>query len=353
MTLSDALISIPTFQQTAANTARLRQDRLTKPSGSLGRLEELSIQIAGITAKSLPSVDPAVVFVYAADHGVAAQGVSAYPAEVTAQMVLNYAAGGAVINVLARQINASLVVTDVGVAHDFPLSLPIGHRKVRRGTADWTVEPAMTEDEALQALEIGFDTFQSQESVGLAIVGEMGIGNTATAAALTAALTGASPRDVTGRGTGLDPAGVERKIAAVEAGLARLRPGLAPLRILTEIGGLEIAAMVGTIVAAAASRTPVLLDGFISTCAGLLASRLAPGVSEYLIAGHRSPENGHSVLLDTLKLTPLLDLGLRLGEASGAALAVPLIRASVAVLGEVATFDEAGVSDREDSPPQA
>lgn len=338
---------IPPFDQTAADAARARQDRLTKPTGSLGRLEDLTVRLAGIQGKTIPDVDPAAIFVYAADHGVAGRGVSAYPAEVTAQMVLNYAHGGAVINTLAAQIGATLYVADVGVAGDFAPDLPIRHSKVRRGTADWTQEPAMTIAEARQSLAAGYAQFGEAGPVGIALVGEMGIGNTTTAAALAAALTGRPPVDVVGRGTGVDTAGLVRKLTAIERGLAR-RQGLTdPLETLAALGGLEIAAMAGTMLAAASQRVPILLDGFIATVAALVAARINPAIGPYLIAAHRSPEPGHAVLLECLGLTPLLDLGLRLGEASGAAFALPLVRLAVAVLRDVATFEEAGVSEKE------
>jgi len=341
---------IPPFDRAAAEAARARQDRLTKPAGSLGRLEDLAIQLAGIQGKAVPDVDPAAIFVYAADHGVAARGVSAYPAEVTAQMVLNYARGGAVINTLAAQIGAQLYVADVGVAEDFPPELAIRHGKVRRGTADWTGGPAMTVAEARQSLAAGYALFGEAGTVGIVLVGEMGIGNTTTAAALAAALTGCAPVDIVGRGTGVDAAGLVRKLTTIERGLARHRDLTDPLETLAALGGLEIAAMVGTMLAAASHRVPILLDGFIATVAALTAARLDPAILPYFIGAHRSPEPGHAVLLGSLGLTPLLDLGLRLGEASGAAFALPLVRLAVAVLRDVATFDEAGVSDKEERP---
>lgn len=338
---------IPPFDQAAAEAARARQNRLTKPAGSLGRLEDLTVQLAGIQGKTIPDVDPAVLFVYAADHGVAARGVSAYPAEVTAQMVQNYARGGAVINTLAAQVNAKLYVADVGVAGDFAPDLPIRHSKVRHGTADWTQGPAMTIEEARQSLAVGLRLFGEAGPVGIALVGEMGIGNTTTAAALAAALTGQPAVDVVGRGTGVDTAGLVRKLTTIERGLARHRNLTDPLETLAALGGLEIAAMTGTMLAAASRRVPILLDGFIVTVAALVAAKLDPAVRPYLIAAHLSPEPGHAVLLESLGLTPLLDLGLRLGEASGAAFALPLVRLAVAVLRDVATFDEAGVSEKE------
>lgn len=337
---------IPPLDTAAAEAATRRQDVLTKPTGSLGRLEALSIRLAAMTGVVSPDLSPALIAVFAADHGVAANGVSAYPREVTAQMVYNYARGGAVINTLARSVGAELVVVDAGVAEDLSPTLQIVHRKVRRGTADWTREPAMTPQETRQAIGIGAEIVTRQR-VGLLAVGEMGIGNTTTAAALAAALTEAPVEALIGRGTGVDDAGLERKRAAVAAGLARLTPGLAPIDILGELGGLEIAAMTGAILAAARRRIPVILDGFISTCAALAAEAISPGAKDYLIASHRSQERGHQVLLETLGLEPLLDLGLRLGEGSGAALAIPIVRASRDVLRDVATFDQAGVSDRD------
>ena len=337
---------IPPFDQAAAGAARARQDRLTKPTGSRGRLEDLTVQIAGIQGKPIPDVDPAAIFVFAADHGISALGVSAYPAEVTAQMVLNFARGGAVINTLAAQIGARLYVADVGVAGDFAPDLPIRHSKVQRGTADWTEGPAMTSAEARAALAVGQRLFEEAGPVGIALVGEMGIGNTTTAAALAAVLTGRPPVDVVGRGTGVDAAGLVRKLTIIERGLARHGRLTDPMETLAALGGLEIAALTGTMLAAASQRVPVLLDGFITTVAALVAAKIDPAVRPYLIAAHRSPEPGHDVLLEALGLTPLLDLGLRLGEASGAAFALPLVRLAVAVLRDVATFDEAGVSDK-------
>ena len=341
-----AFAPIPAFDQEAADSAHARQNRLTKPTGSLGRLEDLTIQLAGIQGRTLPEVDPAVIFIYAADHGIAAQGVSAYPAEVTAQMVYNFARGGAVINKLATQLHAQLIVTDVGVAADFPPDLSIYHHKIRPGTSDWTEGSAMTVAEAYQAMGVGQRLLNETEAIGIALVGEMGIGNTTTAAALAAALTGKRPVDLVGRGTGVDSAGLVRKLTAIEKGLAQHQALTDTLEILAALGGLEIAAMTGTILAAAARRVPILLDGFIATTAALVAVKIDPAVRPYLIAGHRSPEPGHTVLLETLELTPLLDLGLRLGEASGAALSLPLIRAAVTILRDVATFEEASVANK-------
>jgi|SRR5579883_1958944 len=354
--LEDLIARIPEFDEGSATAARKRQDRLTKPTGSLGRLEELSVQIAGIKGEALPSVEPPAVFVFAADHGVARnQAVSAYPVEVTAQMVYNFAREGAVITVLSRQIGARVVVIDVGVASDLPAELPVQHFKVRPGTGDWTCEPAMSKQEAVDAIEAGARCVfaEAERGVGIACIGEMGIGNTTTAAALAAAYLGLAPKDLVGRGTGVDDQGLERKIEAVRAGLAchadTLQSG-DPLVILAALGGLEIAAMTGAMLASASIRAPILVDGFISSVAALVAVRLAPAAGPFLIASHRSVEKGHRLVLERLCLTPLLDLGMRLGEASGAALAIPIVRAALAVLKETATFEEAGVSDKEALP---
>jgi len=345
------LPTIPALDRAAIDAARARQNRLTKPLGSLGALEDLGIRIAGMTGVCPPSTDAlgnAVIYVFAADHGVARRGVSAYPPEVTAQMVLNYARGGAVINSLARQMDATLTVTDVGVDFDFPIDLPINHAKVRKSSRDWSTEPAMTASETEAALTAGYDIVMAEKELGLMVVGEMGIGNTATAAALVSALLGLPAADITGRGTGVEGEALANKKRVVAEAVVRLPKDLPAIEVLSQVGGLEIAAMAGAIIAAASRRVPVLVDGFISTCAALVADRLAPGVRHYLIASHRSHEAGHAAVLDALGLQPLLDLGMRLGEASGGALAIPLVRAAVNVLANVATFDEAGVSDRPD-----
>lgn len=347
MAINLASTVIPPFSAEAARAATDRQGRLTKPTGSLGRLEELSIKLAGMTGVVSPDLSPALIAVFAADHGVTEQQISPYPREVTAQMVYNYARGGAVINALARNAAAELVVVDVGVAADLPGDLPIVHRKVRQGTGDWTVESAMTLDEAEQALMVGADLVRQRPELGLLAVGEMGIGNTTTASVLSAAFTHFSVDLLVGRGAGIDDLGLQRKRDAVAAGLARLKGDPSPMTILAEVGGLEIAAMTGAIIAAAERRIPIVLDGFISTCAAVAAVAMCRPVRDYLIASHRSEETGHRILLETLKLQPLLQLGMRLGEGSGAALAIPLIRASRDVLRDVATFEQAGVSDRD------
>jgi len=340
---------LPTFDESAAEAARRRQDRLTKPAHSLGRLEELSIQLAGITGQPNPSVLRKAVIVMAGDHGVTAEGVSAYPAEVTPQMVLNFLHGGAAINVLARQADARVVVVDVGVAHDLPDHPKLTSRKVARGTRNMAQGPAMTQAEVETAIEAGIELVQVEIERGLDLVatGDMGIGNTTASSALTAVFTGLPVERVTGRGTGLDDGGLARKIEVIERSLRVNCPDPNhPLEVLCKVGGLEIAGLVGVILGAAARRVPVVLDGFISGAAALTAYALNPAVQPFLIASHQSVEAGHRAILDHLKLRPLLNLDLRLGEGSGAVLAFSLIEAAVRILKEMATFDQAGVSEK-------
>ncbi|HEV2033593.1 MAG TPA: nicotinate-nucleotide--dimethylbenzimidazole phosphoribosyltransferase [Candidatus Dormibacteraeota bacterium] len=344
-------VTIPPIDQRARQQAQARQARLTKPAGSLGRLEELSIDLAGMTGRLDPRLEYRVVFTLAADHGVANEGVSAYPREVTPQMVLNFLNGGAAINVLARQARARVVVADLGVDADLPSHPDLRALKVRRGTASITQGPAMSVEEAHQAVEHGRQLVREEIEKGLDVVltGDMGIGNTTASAALICALTQLDPKDVVGRGTGVDDAGLERKRAAVRKALERNAAQIAngPLDALACVGGLEIAGLVGVILEGASQRRPVLIDGFISGAAALTAARMAPGATGYMIASHRSQELGHAAALKRLGLKPLLDLDLRLGEGTGAVLALPLLDSAVRILNEMATFDEAGVSERE------
>lgn len=345
-----ALPPIPPLDLTAANAARERQNTLTKPPGSLGRLEELSIQLAAVTGQARPRVDRKAVIVMAGDHGVAAEGVSAYPAEVTPQMVLNFLRGGAAINVLARLAKSRVIVVDVGVAADLAEQPGLEGRKVARGTQNMTLGPAMTRAQAETAVAAGLQVLEAEVAKGLDLVatGDMGIGNTTASAAIVAALTGCPATQVTGRGTGVDDAGLARKIAVVQRALAVNRPDPRdPLEVLIKVGGLEIAGLVGVILGAAAHRVPAVIDGFISGAAALVAAGLAPEVKPYLIAAHQSVEIGHRVILERLGLRPLLDLDLRLGEGTGAALAFHLVEAAARILGEMATFAEAGVRDVE------
>ena len=332
------------------HSARARQDSLTKPRGSLGRLEELSIRLAGIKADPFPSVERKAVIVMAADHGVTLEGVSAYPADVTRQMVLNFLRGGAAINVLAHQARARVTVVDIGVASEFE-SLPgLIRRKVMRGTRNLARGPAMTREEAEHAVQAGIDVLYEESDRGLDLVatGDMGIGNTTPSSAIAAVITGLPVAQVVGRGTGIDDAGLEQKRNVIEQALAVNQPNAKDaLDVLHKVGGLEIAGLAGVMIAAASKRIPVVMDGFISTAAAMIAAGLAPSVREYLIAAHQSVEIGHRAMLQHLNLVPLLDLNLRLGEGTGAALAFHLIEASTRILREMATFEEAGVSDKE------
>jgi nicotinate-nucleotide--dimethylbenzimidazole phosphoribosyltransferase len=286
------------------------------------------------------------VIVMAADHGVAAEGVSAYPSAVTQQMVRNFAAGGAAINVLARQAAARVVVVDIGVAADLPPDLPIAHRKVAPGTANLAHGPAMSTSQALAAIDVGVEVTEHEIAHGLDVVclGEMGIGNTTAASAVVAAITGRPVAEVTGRGTGIDDRTWRRKVAVIEQAL-RVNPLAAnePLALLACLGGLEIAGLVGVVLAASARRVPVLIDGFIATAAALVAAELCPAARAFMIAAHRSVEVGHMAALQRLELEPVLALDLRLGEGTGAMLVLPVLRSALALVSEMATFDEAGV----------
>ncbi|MFC6022509.1 nicotinate-nucleotide--dimethylbenzimidazole phosphoribosyltransferase [Plantactinospora solaniradicis] len=380
--LDEAIAEIRPLDGAAMDEARELHGRLTKPAGSLGVLEELSVRLSGLAGACPPPLpEDAAVAIFAADHGVHAQGVSPWPQEVTAQMVSNFLAGGAVVNAFARQVGATVTVVDVGVATPIagpttpePAVTPVptprapepsavpgaGHpspdrgprlvsMRVRDGSRDMTVEPALTRDEARRAVEIGLRTGYDLcgQGAGILITGDMGIANTTAAAALIAAFTGADPAEVTGRGTGVDDPTYARKVAVVRAALARHAPDPAdPIGVLAAVGGLEHAALVGFILAGAASRVPVLLDGVNAVAAALAAVALAPDAAGALVAGHRSAEPGATVGLAGLGLPPLIDLGLRLGEGTGALLALPVAAGAVRVLHEVATFDAAGVSEK-------
>lgn len=337
----------------AERSALEHQDQLTKPRGALGRLEALGVQLAAIAGEDPPPVPaPAAVAVFAGDHGVLAEGVSPWPQEVTAQMVANFVAGGAAINVLARQAGASVTVVDVGVAADLGALVPddapgLLRRNVRPGTANLATGPAMTEAEVRSALDIGAEVATALVASGARalVTGEMGIGNTTPSAAVIAALLGVEPVTVTGRGTGIDDDGLARKVAVIERGLARLPEGADPVRVLAEVGGLEIAALAGLIVGGASHQVPVIVDGVIAAAALLAASSLCPDVLGYVVAGHRSTEPGASAVLGRLALEPVLDLGLRLGEGTGACLALGVVEAAARILREMATFDSAAVKD--------
>ncbi len=333
----------------AARAAAGHHDRLTKPRGALGRLEALGVRLAAIAGSSPPPVpSPAAVAVFAGDHGVVAEDVTPWPQDVTAQMVGNFLAGGAAINVLARQTGARVVVVDVGVATELEATPGLARHKVRAGTRNLAREPAMSAAEAHLALDVGAAVAARLVADGAhcLVTGDMGIGNTTPSAALVAAFTGRAPAEVTGRGTGIDDATLVRKIATVERALARTPRRDDALAVLASLGGFEIAALAGFVVGGAAARVPVVVDGVIACAALLTAARLVAAAVPFCFAGHRSSEPGASAVLDALDLEPMLDLELRLGEGSGACLALPVLEAAARILGEMATFDAAGVADK-------
>jgi nicotinate-nucleotide--dimethylbenzimidazole phosphoribosyltransferase len=346
---TEACAALVPLDESARAEAEALHLRLTKPPGSLGRLEALGAQLAAIAGAVPPPLpSPAAVAVFAGDHGVHAEGVTPWPQEVTAQMVANFMAGGAAINVLARQVGAEVVVIDVGVASPTEGGAGLHDRNVRRGTANLAEGPAMTVDETMAALDVGADVAASLVDRGHAclLTGDMGIANTTPSAALIAAFTRRPAAEVTGRGTGIDDHTLDRKTAVVEAAAARV-VGREPLDVLAEVGGLEIAALAGYIIGGATAGVPVIVDGVIAGAALLTAAQLAPDSVGYAIAGHRSVEPGARALLDALDLVPVVDLDLRLGEGTGAVLALPIVEASARVLREMATFDSAGVSNKD------
>lgn len=338
----------PSAEAAAAATAR--QDTLTKPPGSLGRLEEISIQLAGITGQARPRLGRKVVFTLAGDHGVVAEGVSAFPQAVSVQMVANFLRGGAAVCVLARHAEAEVIVADLGLAGEVPGDTTALRRcRVADGTANLAQGPAMTPEQMQRAVCAGLDLVAEEVAQGLtlAATGEMGIGNTTPATAMVAALAEIDPGLVTGPGTGLDQAGVAHKVEVIRRALAVNRPAPHdPWDVLCKVGGLEIAGLVGVILGCAAHRVPVVVDGFISTAAALIAARACPLAREYMLAGHRSAEPGHDLMLQLLGLTPLLDLRMRLGEGTGAVLAFGVLEAAARLLDEMATFADAGVAGK-------
>jgi len=343
--------TIPMIDTDAAQKAEARQNNLTKPARSLGRLEDISIQLAGMKADPSPTVSRKAVIVMAADHGVALEGVSAFPPAVTQQMVLNFLHGGAAINVLARQAGAGVTIVDIGVASDFDPSLSgLLHRKVAHGTRNMAKGPAMTRAEAEKAVACGMDVLAqvAEKGIDLIATGDMGIGNTTPSSAIAAVMTGLPVAKVTGRGTGVDDDGLAHKIKVIEQAIALNKPDPKDaLDVLCKVGGLEIAGLAGVMIAAASRRIPVVVDGFISTAAAMIAAGLVPDVRKYLFGSHKSVEIGHHVMHKHLGLVPLIDLNLRLGEGTGAVLAFHLIEAASRILREMATFAEAGVSDKE------
>lgn len=341
----------------AMAAAAARWDTLTKPRGSLGRLETLARQVAGIIGQARPRLTERLVFVLAGDHGVTAEGVSAYPSDVTAQMVYNFVRGGAAINVLARHVGARVIVVDMGVDAELPTLPGLVAQKVRRGTWNFVRQSAMTPDEALACVECGITLAEVEVKEGhtWVVTGDMGIGNTTASSAMIAAMTGVAVERVTGGGTGVTGAALARKAAVIKAALDRRQPKAQDaLDVLAKVGGFEIGGLAGVILGAAARRCPVVLDGLIATAAALLAVGLVPAAREYLIAGHRSVEPGHTVALQDLGLEPVLDLEMRLGEGTGGVLALPVLEAACRLLDEMATFGEAGVAtDAPDHTPAA
>ena len=344
------LASVTPLNNDAMEAARMRQQELTKPAGSLGRLEDIAVQIAGITGQTLPKIERKAVIVMAGDHGVTAEGVSAYPSEVTPQMVYNFLRGGAAINALAHYAGAQVVIVDIGVAADIAHPNLLS-RKVAYGTANMAKGPAMTLAQMVEAITIGMDVFEAQFAQGIDLVatGDMGIGNTTASSAIAASLLRKPVALVTGRGTGINDEQLAHKIAVIESALEHNRPDPQnPFDVLMKVGGLEIAGLVGVIIAAAAHRVPVVIDGLISGAAALLTVKMNPAIRDYLLAGHTSVEQGHRLMLEHMKLAPLLDLKLRLGEGTGAVLAMSIIEAALHAHNEMATFAEAGVSEKEE-----
>lgn len=334
----------------AAAAARVRVDDLTTPLGALGILEQIVVKLASIQGRSIPELGDKVVLVMAADHGVVAEGVSAYPQEVTPQMVLNFLHNGAAINVLSNYTGARVVVTDVGVlgkAIDHP---NLNVRKIREGTRNMAREAAMTEEETVAAIEVGIETVQEEIAAGATLVatGEMGIGNTTASSAILAVFSGADLDIITGRGTGLDNKGRQKKIEVIEQAMVINQPDPDhPLDVLRKVGGLEIAALTGIIIGAAAGRVPVVVDGFISTAAALVACKMNPRCRDFLFASHLSQEPGHRIMLEYMGLQPVLHLDLRVGEGTGAVLSFPIFEAAVKLVHEMSTFSEAGVSNKD------
>ena len=346
--LDTILKAIKPLDGSAMAAAKQRQDSLTKPHGSLGRLEELSIQIAGIRGEPIPKLEHKAIITMVADHGVVAEGISLYPQEVTRQMVLNFLQGGAAINVLASHIGARVIIVDMGVIGGFQPLPGLLCKMVDFGTKNMANGPAMTHRQAVDAVNVGIELVEAEAKKGLDLIatGDMGIGNTTASSAILAAISGKPAIKATGRGTGIDDEQLAHKVEVIERALSINKPNPEdPIDVLAKVGGFEIGGLAGVILAAAAQRIPVVIDGFISGAAALIATGLSPQAKDYLIAAHVSAEAGHQVLLDFLGLEPLLNLNMRLGEGTGAALGIFVAEAAVKVLGQMATFAEAGVSE--------
>jgi len=364
--LNETISRIERIDYSLAEKTQKRLDALTKPQASLGRLEELAKQIVEITKNENPSLKNKVIFTLAGDHGVVEEGVSAYPKEVTPQMVYNFLRGGAGINVLAMHVGARVIVVDMGVAEKINPPSPKGFgglsaetlvkadknfkdKKINFGTKNFTKGPAMSKDEAIKSIEAGIDVFEEESKLGIDIVGtgDMGIGNTTPSSAIASVITGRPVEDVTGRGTGIDDKSLSKKIAVIKQAISVNKPdGKDAIDVLSKVGGFEIGGIAGVIIACASRRVPVVIDGFISGAGALIAYQLEPKVKDYLIAAHCSVEKGHRLVLEYMGLKPLLDLDMRLGEGTGAALGMSIIEASIKILTEMATFQSADVSER-------
>jgi len=331
--------------------AQTRLDNLTKPQGSLGRLEEFAARVVAIIENLEPVLNKKAIFTFAGDHGVAEEGVSAFPKEVTPQMVLNFLLGGAGINVLARHAGAEVVVIDIGVDYEFGSMNGLAHKKIIRGTKNFRKGPAMTRDEAIQCIEVGIDLANEYAKKGYHIfgTGEMGIANTTPSSAIAAVFSKRMVEEVTGRGTGINDDAFKNKVRVIEDAIKVNKPNPKdPIDVLAKLGGAEIAGIAGLVLGAAANRIPVVIDGFISTAGALIAYELCHTVKDYMFAAHTSVERGHWIMLERMDLKPILNLNMRLGEGTGAALGISLIEAGVKIYNEMATFGEAGVSERND-----
>jgi nicotinate-nucleotide--dimethylbenzimidazole phosphoribosyltransferase len=350
--LQEVIKKIQPVDTSRTNEIQAQLDNLTKPQGSLGRLEELARKYCLITGKDKPRIENKIIFTFAGDHGVTEEGVSAFPKEVTPQMVYNFIRGGAAVNVLAKHVGARVIVVDMGVDHDFEQGEGIEIRKIGRGTRNITKGPAMTRDEAERAVLAGVELVEKyHDGLDLLGTGDMGIGNTTPSSAIVSVITGTEPEKVTGRGTGIDDESLRNKVSIIKRAIAANNPDRSDaLDVLAKVGGYEIAGIAGLVLGAALYKIPVVVDGFISTAGALIAAELNPLVKGYIIAAHQSVEIGHRKMLEHLEQVPLLDLNLRLGEGTGAALGMSLVEAGVRILTEMATFAGAGVAEKNEEP---
>jgi nicotinate-nucleotide--dimethylbenzimidazole phosphoribosyltransferase len=350
--LTEVIKSIRPVDTSRANEIQAQLDSLTKPQGSLGRLEELAKKYCLITGKNKPVIRNKLIFTFAADHGVTEENVSAYPKEVTPQMVLNFLRGGAGVNVLAKHAGARVIVVDMGVDYEFEAMEGLEIRKIGRGTRNMTKGPAMTREETERAVLAGYELVEKyKDGLDMLGTGDMGIGNTTPSSAIVSVITGTDPARVTGRGTGIDDEALRNKVEIIKKAIAVNNPDRKDaLDVLAKVGGYEIAGIAGLVLGASVHRIPVVIDGFISTAGALIAAELNPLVKSYMIAAHQSVEIGHRKMLERLEQIPLLDLNLRLGEGTGAALGMSIVEAGVKILAEMATFADAGVAEKSDEP---